>query len=222
VLGTGRGAIVYDIGGGRVLRRYRTPLDMTHEADTMRWVRAHGVPVPEVFDVDGADIVMERVVGRALLDGLKPRPHRWPDAGRVLADLHRQLDAVPVPQWMVRRYTSDGVADGVIHSDLHPDNVMMTADGPMLIDWTGACAGDRGADLAQTWIIVQHLGLPHARTMATLEGVARGMVVRGFLAGIDRRRAEAWLERIATSRLDDPNIKESERERLRRRVLSAR
>ena len=225
VLGTGRGAIVHDIGGGRVLRRYRTPLDMTHEAETMRWVRAHGVPVPEVFDVDGADIVMERIVGRALLDGLEARPHRWRAAGRVLADLHRSLDGVPVPDWMVRRYQSDAasegpVAEGVIHGDLHPDNVMLTADGPMLIDWTGACAGDRGADLAQTWIIVEHLGLPAATVMATLEGVARRVVLRGFLAGIDRARAEAWLERIATARLDDPNMTESERERLRRRVLS--
>jgi Ser/Thr protein kinase RdoA (MazF antagonist) len=116
VLGRGRGAIVYDIGGGKVLRRYRTRRDMTHEAEAMRWVRAHGVPAPEVFDVDGSDIVMERIDGRPLLAGLATHPHRLPAAGRILADLHGQLDRVPVPDWMERRHPpAPGTAEGVLH-----------------------------------------------------------------------------------------------------------
>src|SRR5687768_10593712 len=180
VIGSGRGAIVYDVGNGRVLRRYRTPVDMTAEAEMMRWVRAHGVPAPEVFDVDGSDLVMERIVGRSMLAGLATHPNRLPEAGRILAELHHRLDAVPVADWMRRRYppTSESTPEGVIHSDLHPDNVMITEDGPVLIDWTGACAGDRGADLAQTWIIVAHLGLPSGRVMRGLEGLARRVVLR--------------------------------------------
>ena len=53
LLGTGRTADVFDVGGGRVLRRYRDGTDATHEAEVMQWVRAQGVPVPEVFEADG-------------------------------------------------------------------------------------------------------------------------------------------------------------------------
>jgi aminoglycoside phosphotransferase (APT) family kinase protein len=223
VLGTGRAATVYDIGGGRVLRRYRTgegrtlePHDLVREADAMRWVRAHGVAAPEVFDVDGPDIVMERVEGRAMLDGLATRPHRLPAAGRILADLHRHLDAVPAPDWLPCTYPSDaGRFAGVVHGDLHPDNVILSPSGPVLIDWTNACAGDRGADLAQTWIILQHLGLPERGAMRGVETVARRVLLRAFLGGVDRPRAEAWLARVAVARLDDPNMSAAERTRLR-------
>ena len=230
VLGTGRAATVYDIGGGRVLRRYRTqqgrdrnPHDLVREADAMRWVREHGVPAPEVFDVDGNDIVMERIDGRSLLDGLATKPHRLPAAGRILADLHRQLDAVPVPDFLMCKYPADNLAMrlGIVHGDLHPDNVILSPSGPVLIDWTNACAGDRGADLAQTWIIVEHLGLPDGAAMRWLEGRGRSLLLRAYLKDIDRERAATWRTRIAEARLDDPNLKPIERDRLRTKVLSA-
>ena len=228
VVGTGRAATVYDIGGGRVLRRYhahlsrdRTAHDVEREASAMRWVRTHGVAAPEVFDVDGSDLVMERIVGRSLLDGLATKPHRLPAAGRILADFHRQLDGVPVLETLPCRYPPDD-ADGpvgIVHGDLHPDNVMLSPDGPMLIDWTNACVGDRGADLAQTWIIVAHLGRPDGRVMNALEGGARRVLLRSFLGGVDRARAESWLTRVASGRLEDPNLKDVERVRLRQRVI---
>jgi aminoglycoside phosphotransferase (APT) family kinase protein len=232
VLGNGRAATVYDVGAGRVLRRDRTavdaggtPRDLTVEAEAMRWVRAHGVPTPEVFDVDGADLVMERIEGRSLLHGIGTSPHRLPAAGRILANLHRRLDAVPAAGVLPCRYPPDArtdVALGVIHGDLHPDNVIMSPSGPVLIDWTNACAGDRGADLAQTWIILEHLGRSERRIAQAAEDGARRVLLRAFLRRVDRARAAAWLERVATARLDDPNTSERERERLRRRVLSGR
>jgi tRNA A-37 threonylcarbamoyl transferase component Bud32 len=66
LVGSGRNADVYDIGGGRVLRRYRDGRDaraVAREASVMVHARAFGVPVPEVFDVTGSDMVMERAVG---------------------------------------------------------------------------------------------------------------------------------------------------------------
>ena len=40
----------------------------------MRHVRANGFPVPEVFDVDGTDVVMERLDGVTMVDDLTARP----------------------------------------------------------------------------------------------------------------------------------------------------
>src|SRR4029077_10714860 len=54
LIGSGRCADVYDIGQGRVLRRYRDAAATAgREAEVMTHARAHGVPVPEVFDASG-------------------------------------------------------------------------------------------------------------------------------------------------------------------------
>src|SRR5205085_1357238 len=64
LLATGRDADVFDAGPGRVLRRYRNPdRSSVREAEIMRYARDQGFPVPAVFDADGPDLVMERVVG---------------------------------------------------------------------------------------------------------------------------------------------------------------
>jgi tRNA A-37 threonylcarbamoyl transferase component Bud32 len=59
-IGTGRSADVFDIDGGRVLRSYRDsrpPEEVAREAEVMAHAREHGVPVPEVFEVSGTDII---------------------------------------------------------------------------------------------------------------------------------------------------------------------
>ena len=158
--------------------------------------RPRGACPATVYDADGADLVMERIDGRALLDGLETHPWRLASVGRLLADLHHRLDAVPVAEWMPQR--GEVERPGVVHCDLHPDNVMLTADGPVLIDWTRGGVGDRRMDLAHTWLIVAELGLPpdrlgravHARPPGTARRIpARGRQGRGLrMAREDRRR----------------------------------
>jgi Ser/Thr protein kinase RdoA (MazF antagonist) len=43
--------------------------------------------------------------------------------------------------------------DGLCHADLHPDNVVMTEDGPRLIDWTGTARAPAAFDLAVCHIL---------------------------------------------------------------------
>jgi len=71
LIGRGRAADVFGLGGQRVLRRYRTPHPgfVEREAVAMEFLRARGAPVPEVFDAGGDDLVMERNRGVQLLSG---------------------------------------------------------------------------------------------------------------------------------------------------------
>src|SRR5208282_6104524 len=63
-LGAGRSANVYDLGGGRILRRYHDrSRSAEREAKIISWAADHGVPVPGVLDAAGSDIVMEKVDG---------------------------------------------------------------------------------------------------------------------------------------------------------------
>ena len=47
--------------------------------------------------------------------------------------------------------------DGLCHGDLHPGNVIMTADGPRLIDWAGAVRAPAALDLASCHVLLSEL-----------------------------------------------------------------
>jgi Ser/Thr protein kinase RdoA (MazF antagonist) len=47
--------------------------------------------------------------------------------------------------------------DGLCHADLHPDNVIMTADGPRIVDWTGAVRAPAAFDVGCYYIALTEL-----------------------------------------------------------------
>ena len=212
LIGSGRAADVYAIGGGRVLRRYRKAYSCAAEADLMRYLREAGYPVPAVFAVDGADLVMQRLHGRDMLADLSSRPWRVARHARTLARLHDQLHQIAAPAGL-RRFGSGGQ---VLHMDLHPGNVMLTADGPFVIDWSNGCAGEAGADVAMAYLIMASSdvdGLPW-----WLTPVARGLrrvFLSRFRAAV-RDDPRPHLARVARFRLKDPNVRPAEATRLRR------
>ena len=133
-LAAGRSADVFDLGGGRILRRYHDRArSAEREAKVVSWAGAHGVPVPEVFDVAGPDIVMEKVDGPTMLADLARRPWRLLRHAARLARLHQQVHRVPALDGL-RAPFGDGRA--LLHLDLHPDNVLLSPRGPVLIAWT--------------------------------------------------------------------------------------
>jgi aminoglycoside phosphotransferase (APT) family kinase protein len=219
LVGAGRNADVYDVGGGRVLRRYRDgrdPAAVDREAQVMAHARAHGVPVPEVFEVVGSDIVMERVTGPTMLDVLGRRPWTLRRQARLLAQLHETVhQAPPLPGLRVAGGDEDQDSQVLVHRDLHPMNVILTAGGPVIIDWEGAACGPAMYDVAWTWVIlasseVQGAGL----ATAAVRGL-QAQFTRSFVraAGpID----QAWRALAVRDRLLDGNVLPTERARLER------
>lgn len=74
IIGKGRAADVFDIGAGRVLRRNRDGSATELEAAAMQYLSRQGYPVPTVYDSDGADLVMERIHGSTMSNGLARQP----------------------------------------------------------------------------------------------------------------------------------------------------
>jgi Ser/Thr protein kinase RdoA (MazF antagonist) len=213
LIGTGRAADVYDIGNGRVLRRYRTDHDSTIEAAGMRAAWAAGYPVPEVFDADGRDLVMECLEGRTMLEMLGDRPWRYGRIADQLAELHMSLAALRIDDREVRiRFEP---AECLVHLDLHPGNVVLTPRGPVVIDWSNVGMGPRGADVATTWIL---LTIGEAdNTPAALRpfvGAIRRRLLRRFLHGVERPRPEV-IRMVAEHRLSDWNLRSGELGKLR-------
>ena len=219
LVGAGRNADVYDIGGGRVLRRYRDGRDaaaVDREARVMVHARAHGVPVPEVFEVDGSDIVMERATGPTMLDVLGRRPWTLRRQARLLARLHETVHRAPALPGL-RAPCGDEDPDGqvLLHRDLHPMNVILTSAGPVIIDWEGAARGPAMYDIAWTWVILASSEVPDTGLAAA--------AVRGLQAQLTRSFVRAagpidpvWRAQAVRDRLIDRNVLPAERTRLER------
>jgi aminoglycoside phosphotransferase (APT) family kinase protein len=219
LLGAGRNADVYDVGRGRVLRRYRDGRDaaaVDREARVMAHARAHGVPVPEVFEVSGSDIVMERATGPTMLDVLGRRPWTLRRQARLLAQLHETVHQAPAPSGLRAAGGGENLGSQVLlHRDLHPMNVILTAAGPVIIDWEGAACGPAMYDVAWTWVIL---------TSSEVQGTGLALVaVRGMQAQLTRsfvRAAgpidQAWRALAVRDRLLDGNVLPAERARLER------
>ncbi len=212
-VGRGRYADVHDLGDGRVLRRYRDrQMSAEGEAEVMRHARSHGVPVPEVFDVSGPDLVMEHAVGPTMLHDLTRRPWSLRAHARLLATLHDAVHAVPAPGWLPAPL---GEGDVLLHTDLHPANVILTRAGPRLVDWQGAARGPAPADVALTWVLVATSRIPGPTAQRAVGRAGQALFARRYLAEVGPL-APSWLRLAAEHRLRDPSLLESEAATLRR------
>lgn len=219
LIGTGRNADVYDIGGGRVLRRYRDgrdPRGVELQAQVMQHARAFGAPVPEVFEVSGPDIVMERADGPTMLETLGRRPWTLREQARLLARLHHLVHQVPaLPGLRTPCGDEDPASHVLLHRDLHPQNVILTPTGPVIIDWEGAASGPANYDVALTWAIVGFSEVPGSGFEAALTRSLQSLFTRSFVraAGpID----QTWRVTAVRHRIADPNTLPAERARLER------
>lgn len=225
LIGRGRAADVFDIGAGRVLRRYRDGArrdgQVLREAAAMRHLVAHGFPVPAVHDAAGPDLVMDRIEGISMLTDLERRPWRLARHADLWAALHRRLAAVPVGDLASAGVPVRlGAPAAVIHLDFHPDNIMLTPAGPVVIDWTNVSLGPPAADVAESWIVAATSSVDGGRWLQLLVRLVRDRLVQRFVDRCGRADAIAILPAVAEYRLADRNVRPEEAARIRALVQS--
>ena len=190
------------------------------EAKYVEAVRAVGAPAPALLGMEQVfgrpATVWERVDGPSLWQLVVDRPGRSAELGRRLADvqlaLFELIPPVTLPDQRDRltskiRWSAANLdpslgaalellpeqtgSPRLCHGDLHPSNVLVSDDGPVLVDWFDASRGDRVADVA--------------RSSLTLLG--EGAATPSHLPGSDRRTlavlTQAYLSRLQES-LDIP------------------
>lgn len=168
----------------------------------MAHAEEHGYPVPRVFDVGQNALILERIDGPTMLDDLWRRPWMLGRHATTLARLHKELHEIGAP--------SELGEGKLLHMDFHPENVMLSPSGPVVIDWTNARAGEPALDVAMTWVIG-----------ATSGGVPGRLFARAFLTRFPRDDIRRSLSAAAEIRIADPNVTDEERERVRRLVARA-
>jgi len=185
----------------------------------MRYLSGAGYPVPEVYDADRRDLVLERLDGTDMLNDLGRRPWLVRRHARTLADLHDRLHEIAAPADLPEvpgPAGAPGPVRAVLHMDLHPGNVMLTSRGPVVIDWVGARAGIAGTDVALAYLIMSTAETDLIPMwLRPVVGPLRAAFCRGFLAAV---RDEPWphLASAARLRMADINTRPSEAARLRR------
>ena len=202
LLASGRDADVFALGEHTVLRRYRDGSDASREAELMRYVAAHAYPVPTVHSAAGADLVMERLDGPTMLHAVESGRLDAREAGQTLADLHERLHRIPG-----RSAGTDGLR--VVHLDLHPENVMLLARGPVVIDWRNARDGDPALDVALSAVILAQVAADPTEARA-------GIAATVLAAFADESHVDPALrlDDALAFRAADANISPAERGRL--------
>jgi len=207
----GRDGEIFEHGPGLVLRRMRDGRSLEHEARVMTYVRELGFPVPTVHDAGDGYLVMDRVDGRPMLD--VALPFRLGTYGRMLADLHERLHALPAPDWFP---SAPLPGDRIVHGDFHALNVLVTTEGPVVIDWTNASRGDPAFDVADAWLVfacasASDVPMPQRLVVP----LARRLFLRAFLGGVDVTVARRALAAAVQHRSSDHNMSAAEIDRMR-------
>jgi hypothetical protein len=217
LLAQGRDCDVFDLGDGTVLRRSRQAYDQTGEVRVLRYAAEHGYPVPAVVELreEGRDLVLEKVLGPTMTEELMRRPWRAGRIGRQLAELHRGLDAIPAPDWLPA--LPEG--DRLVHFDLHPNNVILSPTGPVVIDWTNAVQGRAGHDSARAWALMACAAVDAPGLLRLVITRVRRRLVNSFLDAAGREEAVACLGYCVELTLLDQNISEPEKAAIRQLVL---
>jgi len=152
------------------------------EESVARAVSDAGLPVPAVYglvEVEGRHgIVYERVDGPSMLKELISKPERLEHFANLFARLHTQVHALHIRGLPSQRQQLEKKIhnakplsenrrnaalkalrklpddDVLCHGDFHPDNILMSTEGPVVIDWNDATRGSSYADIARTLLLL--------------------------------------------------------------------
>ena len=151
--------------------------------------QAAGLPVARSYEVveigDKWGIVFENVDGRSLLQYVSRKPWKSLLAAHILAELHARIHNCPatvtlpsqreqIKGWIncaVEVPDTDRIqalqqlyelptGTSLCHGDFHPDNILLHAQGPVIIDWITGSSGNPLADVAWTVLLLDTAILP--------------------------------------------------------------
>jgi len=237
----------WGVGRALKLFREWVPADwVAYEARLARTVQGTGLPVPEVGDVveigGRVGIVYQRVEGLSMLRVFQERPWTLVSSARKLAELHAQIhtqrcaelpdlrtrlegkirsaEPLPVNLREAALEVLAGLPPGerVCHGDFHPDNVIISAGGPVIIDWMDAARGNPLADVARTCLLIrlgepEEMSPPARMAYNTIRRWYQSVYIGRYfdLQPGDDGELRAWLLPVTAGRLSEDIPQERDR-----------
>ena len=211
--------------------------DIEYEARIGWVVHASGAPAPAVgklVRVNGRNgLLYQRIHGENMFEHLQRKPWRVMACARqtasLLTELHRSTLRMDIPAQRGRlehklrqaaalpdrlRHKAlanlEKLPDGnsICHGDLHPGNILLTAEGGTIIDWIDATRGNPLADLARSTILALGAAASNQVPNQALKSFVRlfqATVVREYFRREPGGEAEyhRWLPVVAAARLSE-------------------
>jgi Ser/Thr protein kinase RdoA (MazF antagonist) len=208
-----------------------------NEANLTRIVHATGLPVPavgEIVEIEGRfGLEYERVEGITMLQAFVQKTWKFPIFARQLAELQADMHKRRIPEMPLQRdrllrkiqrarKLLENVRqaalkalerlpedDKLCHGGFHPNNILLTSHGPVIIDWIDASRGYPLADVARSTLLFGGGPLPPGIPAAWLVRILRRwfylIYFRRYIQLIpaDRQQLSTWLPVVAAARLDE-------------------
>jgi aminoglycoside phosphotransferase (APT) family kinase protein len=206
------------------------------EAQYAEAARAAGAPAARLLGIESIAgrpaSVWERIEGVTMWQQLLDRPDRSVQSGRRLADLQLALfelvAPVALPSQRDRLVSKIRLAAAKVdaglaqaldlipervgrprlcHGDLHPSNVILGRDGPVIVDWYDASRGDQVADVARTCLMLLGDGGVGPRHLPGANGSMLDSLTRAYLERLweplelDADRLRRWQGINAAARM---------------------
>ena len=208
-----------------------------YETRVARAIYEAGIPSPEpgeILEVNGRrGLIYERIEGVSMLQDMNARLWMLLKHARSLAELQVQINQKSItglpsykdrlrhdikntphlsPELREKLLTVlASLPDGknVCHGDYHPDNVILTKNGPVAIDWMAASIGSPWTDVARTNLL---LSIGAKRAGRQVSAVIRAVIslyhrtyLKRYLAlrPDKEKEADRWTPVIAAARLNE-------------------
>ena len=192
--------------------------DILNEALNQARVVVAGVRVPKVLEVSVIDgkwaIVSEYIPGKTLAQLMEENPqdkdayleqfvdlqmevhtHRAPLLNKLYDKMKRKIDETGLDATtryeLHTRLDSTPHHNKVCHGDFNPSNIIMSENGPYILDWSHATQGNASADVARTYLLFWLNG--------DIDGAKKYLNLFCKKSDTARQYVERWLPIVAAS-----------------------
>ncbi len=228
---------MFEWGHAEVIKLFHDRQHAVHEAKNADLVDSLGIRAPKssgLIEYEGRfGIIYERIQGSSLLRQFEPTKESFVRNAKILAQVHFGLHRIKVaypPNLKAelthkvqrsahlserqKQIVTDKIRvlqDGqdLCHYDLHPDNILMSPDGPVVIDWMNVLVGNRLADVARTSMMLQSHAVPPDAPSWLVERELRLLYHQHYiseyvhLSGVHTDDVEQWMLPTLAVRIDE-------------------
>ncbi|WP_226530623.1 aminoglycoside phosphotransferase family protein [Metabacillus niabensis] len=209
--------------------------EVTKEAQNAKIINKLNVRAPrfsKIMEYEGKTcLIYEKVEGPTMLNYIEPTRFSVSYNAKLLAQIHFEIHQVKIDvnsnlkTELSKSITNTEVIteserkivlriletlpEGKVlcHYDFHPGNIILSPNGPIIIDWLNTLVGHQLADVTRTYMMINSNALPPNAPSWLTERKYRDLFGKEYLdeysnlSGIDRIPLDEWLVPIFASRI---------------------
>lgn len=227
LVGVGNTASVYQWGETEVIKVFKDRGLAIHEAKKAEMIQRLPLKAPQcagMIEHDGHScIIYEKIDGTTMLRQIEPTVTSVSQNARLMAQLQFEIHDVEIKAPVslksemankikaLQEVTGAGkqmILDNLhelpegqmlCHYDFHPDNIILSSKGPVIIDWMNTLVGPKAADVARSSMMLQSNALPRLVPQWLKNRRYREMFHEEYLttylnlSGMDKGMIEEWM-----------------------------